>query len=95
MSNHFLTYGHILVDKQADNPINIDTPMWCVRAVVRAIARLEAKSPSYKWFVRVPSSSNQADAPSRGDLDELKKCGAVRNKIDWGVVCATVSRDLW
>jgi hypothetical protein len=30
----------------------------------------EAEHPAYSWFARVPSSSNPADEPSRGLIDQ-------------------------
>jgi hypothetical protein len=34
---------------------------------------VESLKPSYPWYARVPSSSNPADAPSRGDVDSMAK----------------------
>ena len=33
----------------------------------------ESEYPSYPWFNRVPSYSNPADPPSRGDIDTVSK----------------------
>ena len=35
------------------------------------------------WFARVPTSSNPADKPSRGETEELVTLGASRSVVDW------------
>ncbi|CAE7251922.1 unnamed protein product [Symbiodinium sp. CCMP2592] len=43
---------------------------------------LEMHAHTWAWWARVPSASNPADAPSRGELDELVKAGALRVDCD-------------
>ncbi|CAE6946874.1 SLC24A2 [Symbiodinium sp. CCMP2592] len=43
---------------------------------------LEMHAHTWAWWARVPSASNPADAPSRGELDELVKSGALRVVCD-------------
>ena len=55
----------------------------CLRALCGLIAELDLESPTLRWLVRVPSSSNSADAPSRGDLLRLRRLKAVRHDVSW------------
>jgi hypothetical protein len=41
---------------------------------------VESTKPSYPWYARVPSSSNPADAPSRGDVDSMVKSLSLKYK---------------
>ena len=43
------------------------------------------------WYARVPSSSNIADDPSRGNFDLLTKLGSSYFFVDWGDVLASCS----
>ena len=73
--------------------INATSSAPALREVVKRVAYLNATSPSYRWVLRVPSKSNLADAPSRGELAELERLGAVRHRLDWERVRAwAVSR---
>ena len=45
------------------------------REVLMLFERAEAKGQSFSWFSRVPSPSNIADGPSRGELSLLSKEG--------------------
>ena len=38
--------------------------------LIHLFYNLEAESPSYPWFARVPSASNPADEPSRGQISK-------------------------
>ena len=41
--------------------------------IIKQYYRLECLSPSVTWFARVPSESNPADPPSRGELVQAAK----------------------
>ena len=57
-----------------------------VAAFTEAEMALQIKS----WFARVPSSSNVADAPSRGEDSKLRDRGAVKVTIRWQEVRETI-----
>ena len=57
-----------------------------VMRVLRNLVHLQAATPCFAWYARVPSPSNIADAPSRLDVRELVASGARRRPIemrDW------------
>ena len=56
-----------------------------VMRVLRNLVHLQAASPSFIWYVRVPSASNIADAPSRFDTRELEQAGARRDRVEKGL----------
>ena len=37
----------------------------------------DAKLLAFNWYARVPTGSNVADGPSRGDYSEMEKLGAI------------------
>jgi hypothetical protein len=43
----------------------------CSDKIIRLYYELERSFPSITWFARVPSYSNPADMPSRGDYKAL------------------------
>ena len=51
--------------------IKMESPSDASRKLVKLFYNIEAESPSYTWFSRVPTASNPADMPSRGKLDEV------------------------
>ena len=57
-----------------------------VAAFTEAEMALQIKS----WFARVPSSSNVADAPSRGEDSKLRDRGAAKVTIRWQEVRETI-----
>ena len=66
--------------------INSASSVLAAQAIVRAIVKLSAKYTCYRWFMRVPSPSNLADDPSRGEDEDLRRRQAVRHPLDWGEV---------
>ena len=46
------------------------------RTLLVSFERLELSGPTWAWFSRVPSESNIADGPSRGDLELVLQLGA-------------------
>ena len=54
-----------------------------LRALVKKVLDLDAKHPNFRWVLRVPSSSNEADAPSRRDLSKLLGQKALRRTFRW------------
>ena len=46
------------------------SPSVTMRHLVRSVHHLEASSPTHSWIERIPSLSNPADGPSRGDPTE-------------------------
>ena len=49
--------------------IKLNTPSVASIKLIHLYYNLEAESPSYTWFARVPSKSNPADWPSRGEAE--------------------------
>ena len=56
-------------------------------ALLRDLANLQMRYPAYIWYSRVPSFSNIADAPSRGEFCNLKKRGYVRVSPSFDTSC--------
>ena len=54
-----------------------------LRKLVRRVLDQDAVYPNFRWVLRVPSTSNQADDPSRLDLRKLAKQKAVRRRLKW------------
>ena len=54
-----------------------------LRKLVRLVLDQDAAFPNYRWVLRVPSSSNQADDPSRLDLRKLVRQRAQRKRLKW------------
>ena len=52
-----------------------------IQKVLRNIVSIQAEAPAYVWYCRVPSHSNIADAPSRGDIAALVEGGAAQDVI--------------
>jgi hypothetical protein len=46
------------------------SPSLTMKALIREFYAVDAEAPTYSWVERVPSSSNVADGPSRGDCRE-------------------------
>ena len=70
--------------------------------IIKQYYRLECLSPSVTWFARVPSESNPADPPSRGELVQAAKLfnaeivelkdfesEVVKSLMSWGEVQTT------
>ena len=55
------------------------------RALLYQFARSQRSSPSYNWYARVPSFSNYADAPSRGEGLEQSRALNATFCSDWAV----------
>ena len=55
----------------------------CLRSICGLIAENDLQSPTFRWMVRVPSSSNSADGPSRGDCRRLLSADAVERTVAW------------
>ena len=53
-----------------------------VMRVLRNLVHLQAASPSFIWYARVPSVSNIADAPFRFDSRELEQAGAKCDRVE-------------
>ena len=49
--------------------------------LLSASAQLDAELRLAQWVARVPTSSNIADAPSRLDVGEMRRIGAVQRAI--------------
>ena len=47
-------------------------------SVVHSFVQLEDTLRCRAWFSRVPTASNPADAPSRGDISSLIRAGVIR-----------------
>lgn len=83
----FIAYKHcvLYVDNEAAQGALIkgssDSPSGA--AIVSAFTRLEMELQLKVWVARVPTSSNIADGPSRGDCDELKARNLHQNEIPW------------
>ena len=60
-------------DPSRDGLISGASDSVCSRALLYAFARQQRVCPSYNWMARVPSFSNVADAPSRGEGAQLAK----------------------
>ena len=58
--------------------------------MVAAFTREEMALQIKSWFARVPSASNLADAPSRGEDSNLRDRGAVKDTILWSMVRETI-----
>ncbi|CAE7383189.1 unnamed protein product [Symbiodinium sp. CCMP2456] len=55
------------------------SPSPSMQVMVKCFGRADIKQPCYLWIDRIPSSSNPADAPSRGEGESvLKLAGASR-----------------
>jgi hypothetical protein len=51
--------------------IKMESPSSASRKLLKLFYNVEAENASYLWFSRVPSFSNPADLPSRGQLDRV------------------------
>ena len=49
--------------------VKMNTPSPASITLVHTYYNVEAEVPSYSWFARVPSKSNPADWPSRGEAE--------------------------
>ena len=58
--------------------------------MVAAFTREEMALQIKSWFARVPSASNLADAPSRGEDSNMRDRGAVKDTILWSMVRETI-----
>ena len=82
-----ISYKHcvIYVDNEAAQGALIkassDSPSGA--AIVSAFTSLEMDMQLKVWIARVPTSSNIADGPSRGDCDDLIARNLHRNEIPW------------
>ena len=54
--------------------------------VLSEIAKLEVSASYRPWYGRVPTSSNIADGPSRGDCSEVLGLGSQPVEFDWNIV---------
>ena len=63
--------------------INSNSVAPVMRALLRRAVQTDAAAPAFRWFLRVPSPSNWADAPSRGEVSSLERAGAVRVRVHW------------
>ena len=55
------------------------SPSPSMQVMVKCFGRADIKHPCYVWIDRIPSASNPADAPSRGEGESvLKLAGASR-----------------
>ena len=75
----------VAIDNEAARAalVNYSSSAPALRAIVNEICHLDAKHPAYRWYIRVPSSSNLADRPSRLDTESLSRERAVRRRLDW------------
>ena len=55
-----------------------------IQKVLKGIVSIQAEAPAYVWYCRVPSHSNIADAPSRGDVSALVMEGAIQDEVPEG-----------
>ena len=60
--------------------INSSSSAASIRLILQKIVMMLAEVPMFLWYTRVPSSSNIADAPSRGDFNELYRNGCNRKR---------------
>jgi hypothetical protein len=51
------------------------------RKIISRVSELELSDPCFPWYSRVPTKSNVADAPSRGEYSELLDRGAERCSV--------------
>ena len=56
-----------------------------VAKILHKMAEAQAYCPAFVWFCRVPTASNIADAPSRGESRDLVAAGAIRSLVPAGV----------
>ena len=61
--------------------IKASSPAPSIRRVLKRIVTFHARCPSFIWYGRVPSASNVADGPSRGDVTILQEVGAIEDVI--------------
>ena len=73
------------IDNEAARPalVKASSAAPCLRALCGLVAEHDLAHPSFRWYVRVPSSSNSSDEPSRHELSRLRALGAKRCHLVW------------
>ena len=73
----------VFIDNEAArfSLLRMHSDAYALQRVLRRFAAIQADTPAYIWYARVPSSANAADAPSRGVLDSLQRAGASRTQV--------------
>eukprot|EP00971_Amphidinium_carterae_P207795 4123328-Amphidinium_carterae.1 len=61
--------------------IRLSTPSGLLGAVVKCSALADKRFGLRSWVTWVPSEANVADAPSRGECEELQARGAIRDHV--------------
>ena len=64
-----------------------------VNCLIDRLLTSETNSSCFPWFARVPSPSNPADGPSRGDCDQTFVGNAAKASVEaWiEVICSEIS----
>ena len=65
-------------DSARDAMIKAYSPSLASQNMIYSFFHLEKSAPSYPWFARVPSSSNIADWPTRGKLQQASELGKAK-----------------
>ena len=58
-----------------DIAISANSRSALIAGLVEQLLRVEDSAACFCWFSRVPSPSNPADEPSRGDIEKLVQLG--------------------
>ena len=92
----FITNSAVVVytdnDAVRDCLISCNTSSSNARPILDMYLKVEFQSPFNAWMSRVPTDSNIADAPSRGDCESLHKLGASETKVDVSMVWNDVQK---
>eukprot|EP00438_Fugacium_kawagutii_P021790 Skav236018 [mRNA] locus=scaffold3189:230237:231088:- [translate_table: standard] len=84
---HYLgaTRVFLFVDNEAAraNLIAMSSPVRTHADILKKLYRLSSVTSLFMWVSRVPSASNEADLPSRGQVDHLVQQGFERLKFQW------------
>ena len=51
------------------------------QVMIRRLNEIEVGHPKFPWYNRVPSASNPGDDPSRLKMDELRRAGALEDRL--------------
>ena len=78
-----------------DALISCRTSSQNARPILESILRLEAQSSLLTWYARVPTFSNIADSPSRGEFSGLVDQGASRDELDVAKMFGDVALSNW
>jgi len=76
----------IFVDNNTARDVNISgsARSRTAEALLECLLSAESKSMCFPWYSRVPSPSNPSDAPSRGNVEPLKKARVQQVAVnDW------------